>query len=254
MYYEKEYRERQEDEIIKDIHMAKASGYRPDRIFIADGDALAMDLKKLENVLKKIRETFAECRRVGIYATARDINEKGLDALLGLKEKGLGIIYLGLESGDDEVLKRMQKGDRSQAMISAAGLVKASGIKLSVTVISGLGGKSRWKEHAIETGKVLSKMDPDYVGLLTLMLSDETPVTKWIENGTFTLLKPDEILHETRLMLENMTVTNCAFRSNHASNYVNLSAQLPREKDKALSQIDHALKHAGYKPEGYRRL
>ncbi|WP_430884909.1 radical SAM protein [Fusibacter sp. JL216-2] len=254
MYFEKDFRERQENEIIEDIQMAKASGYRPDRVFIADGDALAMDEKKLERVLDAVRETFPDCRRVGIYATASDVNEKGLEALLSLKEKGLGIIYLGLESGDDEVLKRMCKGDRSQAMISAARLVKRSGIKLSVTVISGLGGKSRWKTHAVETGKVLSQMDPDYVGLLTLVLSDETPVTQWIDNGTFTLLKPDEILRETRLMLENMAVTNCAFRSNHASNYVNLSAQLPREKDKAIAQIDHALEHAGYKPEGYRRL
>lgn len=254
MYFEKTFRERDENEIIEDIRMARASGYRPERIFIADGDALAMDTKKLEKVLKAISETFPQCKRVGIYATASDVNEKGLDVLKALREKGLGIVYLGLESGDDEVLKRMRKGDRSKAMISAAKLVKDAGIKLSVTVISGLGGKSRWQEHARETGKVLSQMDPDYVGLLTLMLSDETPVSKWIEKGEFTLLKPEEILLETRLMLENMSVTNCAFRSNHASNYVNLSAQLPMEKDKALGQIDHALKHKGYKPEGYRQL
>lgn len=254
MYYEKSYRERPLEDILEDIRLAKEAGYNPDRIFIADGDALAMDINKLNAVLDQIGESFNRCERVGIYATARDVIDKGVDTLKALKEKGIGIVYLGLESGDDSVLKRMQKGDRSEAMIQAAKIVREAGIKLSVTVISGLGGQSGWKGHAVETGKVLSAMDPEYIGLLTLMLSPNTPVTAWIDEGAFIQLSPEEILLETKLMLEHLNVSHCAFRSNHASNYVSLSAQLPYEKDKALAQIEYALKHEGYKPEGYRQL
>lgn len=254
MYYEKEYRERPLDDILEDIQMAKASGYNPDRVFVADGDALAMEFDKLSRVLQEIGHVFDRCRRVGIYATAKDVIEKGVEELKKLKTLGLGIVYLGLESGDDEVLNRMNKADHSDDMIRAAKIVREAGIKLSVTVISGLGGKGGWQQHAVKTGEVLSKMDPEYIGLLTLMLSPNTPISKWIDNGYFELLSPEEILLETRLMLENLHVTDCAFRSNHASNYVNLSAQLPAEKTQAIDQIDHALKYQGFKPEGYRRL
>ena len=254
MYYEKTYRQRPLEEILEDLQLAKKAGYSPDRIFIADGDALAMDQEMLLAVLKDISLVFDKCKRVGIYATAKDVIDKGLDQLIELKNQGLGIVYLGLESGDDTVLKKMQKGSRSQTMIEAGRLVKEAGIKLSVTVISGLGGRLGWENHAIQTGRVLSEMDPDYIGLLTLMLSPNTPITQWIEKGEFVKLSPEEILLETKLMLEHLNVTSCAFRSNHASNYVSLSAQLPHEKNKALSQIEHALKHAGYKPESYRQL
>ncbi len=161
---------------------------------------------------------------------------------------------MGLESGDDAVLTRMNKADHSEDMIRASGIVNEAGIKLSVTVISGLGGKDGWEQHAIKTGEVLTKMNPQYIGVLTLMLSSNTPISKWIDNGQFIQLSPEEILLETRVMLEHLSVTDCAFRSNHASNYVNLSAQLPFEKNEVISQIDHALKHRGFKPEGHRQL
>ncbi len=254
MYYEKNYRARPVQDVIEDLNMAKGKGYNPERVFIADGDALAMDSADLCEVLSKIDSTFDRCKRVGIYATAKDVIAKGVDALTEFRKLGLGIIYLGLESGDDEVLKKMNKADLTEDMIQAARLVKQSGIKLSVTVISGLGGIERTKEHAIKTGEVLSKMDPEYVGLLTLMLSPNTPISKWIDSGKFVLLTPEEILLETKLLIENMDVSNCAFRSNHASNYINLSAQLPFDKKSVLGQIENAFKAKTYKPEGHRQL
>lgn len=254
MYYEKEYRERTIEDVIEDIKMAKASGYNPHRVFIADGDALAMNFNKLVRILEEIKGTFTLCRRVGIYATAQDVIDKGVEKLIELKNKGLGIIYLGLESGDDEILRMMGKADGSEDMIRAGEIVKKAGIKLSVTVISGLGGQPMIEQHAVNTGRVLSKMDPEYIGLLTLMLSPNTPISKWIDSGEFQLLTPEELLVETRILLENLEVTDCAFRSNHASNYVSLSGQLPFEKDQLMDQIQTALEHQGFKPEGYRRL
>jgi len=254
MYYEKTYRERALNEVLEDIKLAKEAGYNPERIFIADGDALAMETEKLDTILDAINKTFTKTKRVGIYATARDVLDKNIEDLKRFKDKGLGIVYLGLESGDDEILKKMQKADRSEAMIQAAIRIKEAGMKLSVTVISGLGGQSQWENHAVKTGQVLTAMNPDYIGLLTLMLSPNTPISQWIDSGAFVQLSPEAILLETKLMLEHLNVSDCAFRSNHASNYVSLSAQLPHEKDKALAQIDHALRHAGYKPESYRQL
>lgn len=254
MYFEKTYRERSLPEILEDIDMAHRAGYRPKRVFIADGDALAMETGKLERVLSAIRERFRTCERIGIYATAEDVLEKGLDTMKTLRRMGLGIVYLGLESGDDEILKTMNKADLSEDMITAAQIVKQAGISLSVTVISGLGGRENWRSHAVETGRVLSRMDPDYVGLLTLMLSPQTQVSKWIDQGRFECLTPEEILLETQLMLENLEVSNCVFRSNHASNYVSLRARLPFEKNQAISQVRAALKASSYKPEAYRQL
>jgi len=254
MYFEKVYRERPLKDILEDIQMASNAGYNPDRLFIADGDALAMSTENIVEILREIKHTFNRCKRIGIYATARDVIEKGVDDLKRLKGLGLGIIYLGLESGDDDILERMNKADGSKDMILAAKIVKEAGIKISVTVISGLGGQSMWKQHADATAAVLSDMNPDYIGLLTLMLSPNTPVTKWIDDGSFKLLSPKEILQETRCIIENLEVDNCVFRSNHASNYISLSAQLPTEKQALLDQIDEALGHHNFKPEGYRRL
>lgn len=254
MYREKKFRVRPVDEICDDIRLADELGYDPTRVFIADGDALSIATDQLIEILTYIEQRFKNCERVGIYATAEDILNKSLEELKLLHDEGLGIIYLGLESGDDTVLKRMNKGVDTSQMIEAAKRVKASGIALSVTVISGLGGKEGWENHARHTGQVLSEMDPDYIGLLTLMLEPGAPLHGWIKSGAFEVPGADEILKETECMLENIHVTDCAFRSNHASNYVSLKAHLPVEKDQALSALRNAMQSGEIKPESYRRL
>src|SRR5690606_17849931 len=166
-----------------------------------------------------------------------------------------GIIYVGLESGSDEILAAVKKGNTAEEAVAAGRRVVESGIKLSVTVISGLGGRAKWEEHAVKTGQVLSAMDPHYLGLLTLMVVEGTEMYRQVQAEEMELLSPEEVMRETRLMLEHTEVTNCVFRSNHASNYVSLRGTLPQDKEALIRAIDRVL--AGgyhYKPEFLRGL
>ena len=184
-YQGKRFRIKSFEEIKEDID--EVSPYRIQRVFLADGDALIIPQKKLLQILSYLRRKIKGLERVGIYANAKDILRKDLDELKALKDLGVGIIYLGLESGDPEILKRIKKNATVEELIRAGERVKESGILLSVTVILGLGGVERSRVHAVETGKVLSEMDPDYVGALSLMIVRGTAIEKEIETGKLKL-------------------------------------------------------------------
>jgi len=255
MYKEKKFRIRDLKDIIEDLEQAKLTYGIVKKVFLADGDALVLPNTKLKSILLKIRELFPECERVGIYGTPNDILRKSLDELRELKEFGIGIVYLGVESGSNEILKSINKGVTNQEMLMVGRKVKESGIKLSTTLISGIGGKAKISEHAIESAKLISAINPDYVGLLTLMLESGTPIYEDVQKGTFHILTPEEIMNETKEFLQHVEVTNCIFRSNHASNYMALSGTLPQDKNSLLEDIDLALKgQYKYKQEEYRRL
>lgn len=255
MYKEKKFRIRDLKEIIEDLEQAKLNYGLIKKIFLGDGDALVLETNKLKSILSKIRELFPECERVGIYGTSNDILLKSLDELRELKEFGLGIVYLGVESGSNEILKSINKGVTAGEMIMAGRKVKESGIKLSATLISGIGGRAKIREHAIESAKLISAINPDYLGLLTLMLESGTPIYEDAQKGVFHILTPEEIMYETREFLQNVEVDGCVFRSNHASNYMALSGILPGDKNQLLQDIDLALKgEYRYKQEEYRRL
>ncbi|MBU3155504.1 radical SAM protein [Clostridium estertheticum] len=255
MYKDKKFRVRELKDIISDLEQAKLDYGVVKRIFLADGDALVLKTSELKIILLKIKELFPGCERVGVYATPNDILAKSVEDLSMLKALGIGILYLGVESGSDEILKSIHKGVTAQNLIRAGRKVKESGIKLSTTLISGIGGRDKISENAIESAKLISAINPDYVGFLTLMLESGTPIYKDIQNGIFHVLTPEEVVQELKEFLENVEVTNCIFRSNHASNYISLSGTLPVDKDKLLSDIDLTLKGKhGYKEEGYRRL
>ena len=255
MYKDKKFRVRELKDIVADLEQAKLDYGDIKRIFLADGDALVLEFSKLKTILLKIKELFPRCERVGIYATPKDILDKSLEELRKLQALGIGILYLGVESGSDEVLKSINKGVTAKNLIMAGCKVKESGIKLSTTLISGIGGREKISENAAQSAKLISKIDPDYVGFLTLMLEPGTPIYKDIKNDIFHVLTPKEVMHELKEFLENVEVTNCIFRSNHASNYMSLSGTLPGDKDKLLADIDLALKgEHKYKQEEYRRL
>jgi radical SAM superfamily enzyme YgiQ (UPF0313 family) len=255
MYKEKSFSFRKLEDVFYDLELARRSYHYVNRIFIADGNALSMKTEYLTAIFEKINELFPECQRIGIYGAPKDILRKTKDELAGLNSLGLGIIYLGLESGSDKVLKLINKGVTSEEMVAAATIIKNTGIKLSVTAISGLGGKLYTKEHGIETGKILSRMNPDYIGILTLMVEEETVLAKMISDGEFTLLNPVEVMEEMKLMVENINVEDCIFRSNHASNYFSFFGHLPDEKEVVLEQVNHALQSEdGFKSEFFRSL
>lgn len=241
MYKNKQFRIRNLKEIFEDFAAARRMYGRVEKIFLADGDALICRMEELRAILTMIKEDFPECRQVTCYASPKSILLKSDEELKELHSLGLSMVYVGLESGNEEVLRRIQKGVTAEEMIMAAGKVKKAGIRLSVTAISGLGGKELWKEHAVDTGKVLSAMKPDYIGLLTLMIEPGVPMEEEIRRGELVLLSSDEILMETRLMIEHMDAPGAVFRSNHASNYVILKGTLNHDKEALLAKLDQAL-------------
>ena len=214
------------------------------KIFLADGDALALRNEKLSVILNRIAELFPECQRVGIYGSPKDVLRKTHEELKELREHGIGIIYIGAESGNEEVLLDVRKNATRDEIIKAVRMIEDAGIKSSVTFINGLGGKRLWREHAIDTGTMISEMQPSYVGLLTLVNEPGTEMYENIKSGKMELLTAEEVLAETKLMLENINVVKpCVFRSNHASNYVALKGDLPKDRDKMIGQLEHAMKH-----------
>lgn len=255
MYKDKNFRIKSIEDIFLDLEMGRSYYERVDKIFLADGDALVLKTKDLKSILIKIKELFPECMRVGIYGTPRDILTKSVDELKELKNEGLGIVYLGLESGSNTILQNIKKGVTAEEMILAGKKIKESGLTLSVTLISGLGGKENLEEHAKESAKIISEINPNYLGLLTLMFESETPLYKEVQEGTFSLLEPKEIMLETKILIENLEVTNCVFRSNHASNYVSLKGTLPEDSENLLNKINSVLQgNQSYKSESFRAL
>jgi radical SAM superfamily enzyme YgiQ (UPF0313 family) len=239
-YKNKKFKIRSFEAIKDDVKSVSGLG-KIRRIFLADGDALIIPQKSLIPIFDTINESLNGVQRIGIYGNTKSILRKTPEELKQLKEKGLGIIYMGLESGDSEILKRAKKGTGPEEAVEAAKRVTDAGILLSVTVLLGLGGKENSKQHALETGKVLSRMNPDFIGALTLMLVPGTSLYNDKEKGAFVL--PDQMgfLEELYLILKNTEVGDCLFTSNHASNYLPLRVNLPDQKSEALSLIRNIL-------------
>ncbi|MBR6555155.1 MAG: radical SAM protein [Clostridia bacterium] len=255
MYKEKRFTIRPLQEVLEDFAMARQYYGHVRRVFLADGDALMRKQEDLEIILDYIRETFPECERVTSYASPGSIHAKTPEQLVTLREKGLEMVYMGLESGSDAVLELMQKGHTAAAIIAAGQKVRAAGIKLSVTAISGLGGQAMWQTHAVETGKAFSAMKPEYIGILTLMQEPGTPLVEWIRRGEFKVLTPTQILQETALMLRNIDSEGSVFRMNHASNYLNLRGTLNQDTEAMLARIEAGLSAPDrLKPEQFRAL
>ena len=254
MYKDKAFRVREVSEIIEDLKSAREVYTSIKRVFLADGDALVLDTDKLIAILDKINELFPECERISAYATPQDINRKSAEDLALLKEKGLLMLYMGIESGDDAILKKIDKGADSSDMLKAGIKAKISGMILSVTMISGLGGPRGSSAHAIGSAKLINEMQPEYASFLTLMLEEDTKLYKDYQSLEFELLSPRAVLLELRLFIQNTNLKNCVFRSNHASNYVALAGTLGEDKERLLKEIDLALKEDEYKPEYLRGL
>lgn len=256
MYKDKEFRIRKVDEILQDLQRARKDHRFVEKIFLADGNALALPLESLREILAEISRLFPECKRVSAYSAPKDILRKTPEELEELKGLGLGMLYLGIESGSSRVLQRVQKGVSREEMIEAGKKAKAAGFTLSVTVISGLGGIALWQQHAVDSAKVINAIQPDYLALLTLLIQEGTQMYSEVESGAFQLLTPMEVLVETHKMIEELELNHTVFRSNHPSNYVALEGTLPKEKSNLLRQIEEVLADTEKYclKERYRRL
>ncbi len=252
----KKFRMRKLDEIYEDLAMARQYYRKVGRIFLADGDALVCKNSFLVPILERIEELFPECERVTIYGRARDILRKSEEELLELKSHNLQMIYMGVETGSPILLERINKGETREEMIAAVRKSEGLGIPTSLTFLSGIGGRELWQENAIQTGTIISEMEPSYVSFLTLMIVPGTPLADQVRKGEFEVLRPDEVLKEAQLMLENINVTKkCVFRSNHASNYVSLKGDLPDDRMRMIESLKMAQDHREWwKDERFRRL
>ena len=243
MYWDKKFKMRSFEEIYRDLQEARRENPRAERIFLADGDALCMATDKLLPILGAVSAIFPECSRVGIYGRAENILRKTDGELLELRQAGLGIIYLGAESGSAEVLKRVNKGETPQDMVAAVRRAENAGIRVSVTFISGLGGRELLEEHAVQTGKMIGDMGASFVGLMTLMIAPGSSLSADIQSGKFEPLNMQEVMKELELILQNANCEkNCVIRSNHASNRLVLKGTLPADKQRLLNQVQSAMK------------
>ena len=245
------------EEIRHDIDEASAYDPGTRRVFLADGDALIIPQPKLLEILDHLNRRFPALQRIGTYANVKGILRKSITDLKELKARKLGIIYLGIESGDEETLAAVHKGTTCDGIAEASARVKDAGIKLSVTVLLGVGGRERSLMHARETGRLLTRVQPDYVGALTLMLVPGAPLYDAALSGSFILPFPLELVRELKIMIEESDLNHCLFFSNHASNYFPLRARLPRDKEASLQLLDTVLNQpdrAVLTPEHLRAL
>ncbi|MCG8551765.1 MAG: radical SAM protein [Desulfobacterales bacterium] len=254
-YRGKRFDVKKDDVIFKDIEFASKHCRRQNRLFLCDGDALILPMKRLVPILERIRDRLPWVARVGVYANTKSIKMKTDEELALLHKLGLKIAYMGLESGDDKVLEAIHKGADADKMVTMGKKLKKAGIKVSVTVLLGLGGRKGSLDHARETGRVLTAMDPDFVGALSLMLIPGTELHDQYEKGEFQLLGPGEMLTELGAMIAATNLTDGLFHANHASNYLPIRAHLPRDKEKTLELISQALDgKVPLKPEYMRAL
>jgi radical SAM superfamily enzyme YgiQ (UPF0313 family) len=245
MYRDKRYRVRELDAILDDVARARdALGPHTAtvrKVFVADGDALAMDLAHWESLLAACRHAFPALRRVSAYATAMNLLDKRPDELARLREGGLTLLYIGPESGDDETLRRIAKGAGYDDHAEAARRAHAAGMQLSAIFLLGAGGRARSAEHAAASARLASAMDPRFLSLLTLTVVPGTPLARLVADGRFELPDVNELLGEMRRFVADTAPSDAIFRTNHASNYLPVEGRLPRDRDRILAALDGAL-------------
>lgn len=249
MYKEKEFRIRKMEEIMEDLEEASHSRYASwiEKVFLADGDALIRTTPDLLTILDAIRRKFPQVGRVAAYGTAQDILRKSGEDLAKLKEAGLGIVYVGAETGDDEILRYINKGVTAAEIISAGQKLKSCGIQTSVTLISGLGGRGKVREHALSCAKLITEMNPEYASFLTLRLYEGTPMYADVVEGRFERITADEIVEEMKIFLENVRSPGTVFRTNHASNYVVLAGTLDGDIPSMMRTLEEAKANHHYR-------
>lgn len=248
MYKDKKFKIKSLDVIKEEIDFFRNQLRYVRRIFLADGDALIIKTSILLEILNYLNEKFPEKERVAIYASPKSLMLKTNEELKVLKEAGIELIYIGLESGDDDILNKINKGSTAKDFIFGAKKAKEAGFQTSVTVIAGLAGKDKQTsiKHAIKTAYAIQEVSPTYLGILCLSILPNTVLAKQVEKGEFIEASGSEIIDEIKIMVENLNISKnspLVLRANHISNYLNLQGTLPEDKEKILSNINYVLKN-----------
>ncbi|NPA15960.1 MAG: radical SAM protein [Deferribacteres bacterium] len=247
MYKTKKFREKSLEEIEEDLKEAKLILPRVRRIFLADGDPLVVDTEKMIEILKMIKRYYPDAERISAYATPQNLLEKSEEELKAIREQGLSLLYVGVESGSDEVLRRVKKGVNQKEMVQALNKGKKSGFKLSTTFILGLGGRELSHEHALESAKVVNLTQPDYTAALTLMLIPGTLLHYQAQKGEFSIPTERDIMKEMLAFVENINVKT-TFRSNHVSNLIPIKGELPKDRERLSNLLTRYILMTPEKP------
>ena len=255
MYIHKRFRVRPLEEVREDIEEASRALPDTDKVFLLDGDAMTLKPDRLLPVLDALRAAFPRLRRVAAYSNASSVLPKSDAELERLRDAGLGILYFGLESGDDATLERIVKGATRDEVVEAVRRTNAAGIKTSVMGLLGIAGRERWREHAAATAAAVSAMNPRFFSLLTATPVEGTAFHEEVAGGRITLPDPEETLEELEAIVAGLDCRNTVFRCNHASNYLPLGGRLPQDKDRLLDAVRAARRgDVALKPEWLRGL
>ena len=255
MYTGKQFRIRKREEILADLEeCSREFGKYVRRVFFADGDALIVKTPLLLELLAYVRDHFPNVERVTAYGTASDVLRKSEEELRALANAGLEMVYLGAESGDDEILLQIKKGQTAAELIEAGRKLKRCGIKTSVTLISGLGGPEGMEKHALGSARLINEMNPEYAAILSLQLREDSPMAQEVLRGERKLLTADQTVEETEIFLNAIDSPGTIFRSNHASNYVSLAGVFNDDIPEMLEQLEDAKARHHYRPEWMREL
>ncbi len=243
MYTSKSFEVKSFDDVQKEIEQVADSGFVFNKVFLADGDAMVLSAKKLNKILHEIKNKFRKVRRISVYARPSDFAKKSLSELKELKSAGLDLAYVGAESGDDEVLRNINKGETFNSTTEGLLKAKEAGIKLSVMILNGLGGSELSRQHALNSAKLINEIQPEYVSTLVLSMPLGETHFKNRYAGKFTMLSKFELIEELGIFLKHTELNQSVFRSDHASNYLILKGILSKDKDFLISKIDAVLKH-----------
>lgn len=257
MYTMKQFRIRPFEEVQADIRKMQKHSGQIRKVFLADGNALMLPAERLSAILDELNNTFPKISRISAYAIAKDLKDKSVEELKLLREKGLQLLYVGIESGDDEVLKAVNKGENYESQKKALLKAKAAGLKLSVMILNGLGGKAFSKQHAIHSARLCNEIQPEFLSTLVLSYPHGMEHFKKRFRDDFEPLSTIDLIEEMRLFIQNLELQHTIFRSDHASNYLILKGTLNRDKEDFLQRIDEALDQpdqAGLREEWMRGL
>lgn len=257
MYSGKQFSLRNEEDIFAEIDMMQPYSNHYRKVFLADGNAMVLSFEKLSRILDHLNQKFPRLNRISAYALPRDIESKTDNELVQLAEKGLKLLYVGIESGDNELLSRINKPENFESTQRALNRARSAGIKLSVMILNGLGGKIYSQQHAINSAKLINEIQPEF--LSTLVLSYPYGEKHFINkfDGEFIPLNTIELIAEMKVFLENLELKSTVFRSDHASNYLVLRGNLPRDQEEMIGRINTILndpKNAKLRKEWMRGL
>jgi radical SAM superfamily enzyme YgiQ (UPF0313 family) len=246
---QKKFRPRAEAEVLAEIRACADQGLEPRRIFLADGDALVLSMRRLRNILREIRTSLPSVSRVSSYCLPSNLKHKSDEDLQELAALGLKVIYVGAESGDDQVLRKIDKGETYATTVGALIRASTAGLKTSVMILNGIGGKQLSRQHALASARLVNDTQPDYLATLVLTFYQEREKFEAGFDHQFDELGPVELCEEMKTLIEATELENTIFRSDHVSNHMVLKGILGKDKHRLLDQIDRSIAHFKKHPE-----